>query len=371
MVLLYQVSCSHNLCVSCVSPFSQSFSLPIGALSAAVVIVWLRLPKKAKNSEPIVARLRELDMIGAGLFIPAIVCLLLALQWGGNKYAWNNSRIIGLFIGFGLLIIIFIGTQLKFGDQATIPPRILRQRTVAAASGFAAFFGGAIFALMYYLPIYFQSIRGATATSSGIRVLPLMLSTVLASMLSGGLVTAFGYYTPFLIGSTALFAIGMGLITTYTVDISTGKWIGYQVLAGLGVGAGFQIPMTSVQTVLSQEDIPVGSAIVVFFQSFGGALFISVGQSVFQNGLAKGVREFAPSVNPVTVLSTGATEIRRVLIQMGQGDQLPGIYQAYMVGLKDAYRVSLALTCVAFVAACCLEWRSVKGEKKEVAVPAA
>lgn len=350
-------------------------NLPIGGLSIAVIVLFLRVPSKSEFSgTPILQRIKQLDLIGASLLIPAIICLLLALQWGGNKYPWSNSRIIGLFVGFGLMIIIFAFSQIKLGDRATLPPGILKRRSVLAATMFALFFGGAFFLLVYYVPIFFQSVKGSSAMKSGIQLLPLMLATVISSVLVGAFVTMAGYYTPFLIGSTAIAAIGTGLITLYSVDISTGKWIGYQILVGAGVGAGFQIPMTAVQTVLPVEDLPVGTAAVMFFQTLGGALFIAVGQSVFQNGLIDGVRRYAPSVDPTDIVGAGATEMRNVLEKLGQLDQLDAVIKAYMSGLRDAYRVSLALVLVSFVASCFLEWKSVKktggDNKNEMVVPA-
>ncbi|KAE8312613.1 major facilitator superfamily domain-containing protein [Aspergillus transmontanensis] len=350
-------------------------NLPIGGLSIAVIIFILRVPSKSELSgTPVLDRIKQLDLIGASLLIPAIVCLLLALQWGGNKYPWNSSRVIGLFVGFGLMIIIFTFSQIKLGNRATLPPGILKRRSVLSATMFALFFGGAFFLLVYYVPIFFQSVKGSSAMKSGIQLLPLMLATVISSVLVGAFVTAAGYYTPFLIGSTAIAAIGTGLITTYSVDIPTGKWIGYQILVGAGVGAGFQIPMTAVQTVLPPEDIPVGTAAVMFFQTLGGALFIAVGQSVFQNGLIDGIREYAPTVDPRAIVGAGATEMRHVLAALGQLDQLDAVIRAYMSGLRDAYRVSLALALVALLASCFLEWKSVKKtgqeSKNDVAVPA-
>jgi hypothetical protein len=108
-----------------------------------------------------------------------------------------------------------------------------------------------------------------------------------------------------------------------------GKWFGYKVLTGAGVGVGFQIPIIAVQTVLPLEDVPVGTACVIFFQSLGGALFISVGQTVFQNGIIRGTRTYAPDVNPHLLLRAGATEIRN---KVGKSDQLPQVLRAYMVG---------------------------------------
>ncbi|KAJ5579716.1 MFS toxin efflux pump (AflT) [Penicillium hispanicum] len=351
-------------------------NLPVGGLSIVVILLVLRLPSKSEFSgTSILGRIRQLDLIGASLLIPAVVCLLLALQWGGNKYAWNSSRVIGLFVGFGILAVLFAVSQVYLGEKATLPPHILKKRTVLSAASFNLLFGGAFYLLVYYVPIFFQSVKGSSAMKSGIQLLPLMLATVVSSVLVGGMVTVAGYYTPFLIVSTAIAAIGTGLITMFDVDIPSGKWIGYQIVVGAGVGAGFQIPMTAVQTVLKLEDIPVGTAALMFFQSLGGALFLAVGQSVFQNGLIDGIRKDAPTVNPKAIIGAGATEMRHVLGSLGQLDQLDAVIKAYMKGLRDVYRVSLALMVAMFVASCFLEWKSVKkaggeSEKDEVAVPA-
>lgn len=348
-------------------------NLPVGGVSIAVVLLVLRLPSNTKVSGlPILQVIKELDLVGASLLIPAIVCLILALQWGGNTYTWRSSQIIGLFVGFGLLAILFAASQIyvskkdekdptvQNAGRATLPPSILKQRTIWSAGLFAFFFSGGFFLLVYYVPIYFQSVKGSSAMTAGLQVLPLMLATVVSSIMVGALVTTVGYYTPVLISSTAIAAIGTGLITLYDVHISTGKWIGYQIVVGAGIGAGLQIPMTAVQTVLKPEDIPVGTAAITFFQTLGGAIFIAVGQSVFQNGLIEGIRAHAPGVDPSAIISAGATEMRHVLIILGQLDRLDDVIQAYMNGLRDTYRVSLALMVAAFVAACFVEWKSVK-----------
>ena len=133
------------------------------------------------------------------------------------------TRVIGLFVGFGCLILLFVYSQVKLGERATLLIRILSQRPVASTSFFSGLFGGVFFILVFYLPIYFQSIKGVSATKSGIDVIPLILSNVVASIIAGGLITVIGYYTPFLIVGSILLAIGCGLISTLDVDTPFAK----------------------------------------------------------------------------------------------------------------------------------------------------
>ncbi|KAI9861360.1 MAG: hypothetical protein M1813_005257 [Trichoglossum hirsutum] len=343
-------------------------NLPIGAVSILVIVFILKIPREDNaEGKSIRERILDLDLVGASILIPTVICLLLALQWGGTKYPWKNSRIIGLLVGAGILAVIFTFSQIRLGDRATLPPRILSQRSVTAGVIYSVMFGAGFFVLIFYLPLYFQSVKGSSATKSGIQVLPLFLATVLSSIASGVLITLIGYYTPFVIVGTALFAIGSGLISTYSTHTSFGRWFGYQVLCGAGVGVGFQAPMLAVQTVLPLEDVPIGTACVMFFQTLGGALFISIGQTVFQNGLVRGTHDFVPNMDPQLLLNAGATQIRNVLERVRMLDQLPGAIEAYMVGLVDAYRVTIACTVVGFAAACLFEWKSVKdGEAKRL-----
>jgi hypothetical protein len=136
-------------------------NLPIGAITIATIALLLPVPHQPMTSLPLKNKFDEIDFLGLFFLFPyvsvpilahrrSIVCLLLCLQWGGTVHAWNSSVIIGLFVGFGLMIIIFIIVQIKRGDKATLPLSVLKQRTVASAALFMFFTGGVIFALIYY-----------------------------------------------------------------------------------------------------------------------------------------------------------------------------------------------------------------------------
>jgi MFS family permease len=127
-------------------------NLPIGGLAMLAIFLFLRIKREDNpDNKSVLARVLELDLLGAAVLVPAIVCLLLALQWGGTKYEWNNSRIIGLFIGFGLLSILFAAIQIWKGDAGMLPPRLFKIRDVFAAMMFCLFFGAGFFPLLYYL----------------------------------------------------------------------------------------------------------------------------------------------------------------------------------------------------------------------------
>ncbi|KAJ9630828.1 MFS sugar transporter [Taxawa tesnikishii (nom. ined.)] len=339
-------------------------NLPFGGVTGAFIIFFFHPTKKAKAlSVGWKARLEQFDLLGTVFFLPMIVCLLLALQWGGSKYPWSNGRIIALFVVFGVLALIFVFVQWKKQDNATVPPRVLKQRSVAASAWFGATLGGAFFVMVYYLPIWFQAIKGTTATKSGIDNLPLILGLVVISMIAGASITKLGYYTPFVIASSVLMTVGAGLLSTFTTHTGHAKWIGYQAMFGFGVGFGMQQPLIAVQTVLPKADIPIGTAIIMFTQTLGGALFISVAQNVFTNKLLSNLKIVVPDLNPAIVLATGATELKNVIPH----EYLAGVLTAYNKALTNTFYVSVALAGLSLLGALALEWKSVKGKKIEMA----
>lgn len=311
----------------------------------------------------------KLDLIGASILIPAIISLLLPLQWGGSTYPWDSPQIIGLFTTAGALAIVFTYSQMKLGDKGTLPPYLFRNRSVLCAFVFGGFFGAGFFSLILYLAIYFQSVMGSTALHAGIQLLPLLIATTFSGIVTGGLITIVGYYTPIMLVCMLLFSVGTCLITTLSTTSSNGERYGYQILAGLGIGVGFEGPIIVVQTVLPFKSIPVAIAATSFFFTLGGSLFISVSQTLFQNALLKGIESNAPQLDPHVFLQNGATEIRSLLASMNQQGALNAVLQAYVDGLRNTFWVAAACAIVTFVAVCGLEWKSVKKGHGQQKVP--
>ena len=250
-------------------------NLPIGGVTVAFIMLFFKDPKRSHVVHmDWRARLKQFDLLGVALLLAAIVCLLLALQWGGTKYPWSEGRIIALFVVFGVLAIAFIVIQFWRGENATVPPRILAQRSMAACAWFSICVGAAFFVVLYYVPIWFQAVKGDSAEKSGVDILPLILGNVLFSVISGGLVSAIGYYAPFYIVSSILVSVGSGLLSTFKTNTLHPTFIGVQVMVGAGVGMGVQQSLIAVQTVMPKEDHPVATAIMLFTQLFGGAVFV-------------------------------------------------------------------------------------------------
>lgn len=191
----------------------------------------------------------------------------------------------------------------------------------------------------------------------------MVLSVVVSSTPTGVAVTYIGYYTPFALLASVLMPIGAGLTTTFQPDTGSPAWIGYQVLLGLGVGFGFQQTMLAAQTCLPKKDVPAGTAIVIFFQTLGGAIIVSVANNIFSSKLLSGIVRVVPELDPDVVLKTGATSLRDVI----PAEYLPAVIQVYNDALVGTFYVGTAMAAFTIIGSALLEWKSVKGQNVHMA----
>ncbi|KAF2632135.1 MFS general substrate transporter [Macroventuria anomochaeta] len=272
---------------------------------------------------PIKERLKNIDLAGVVFLICAIVSLLLALQWGGFTYTWSNSKTRGTLLGFGLIITVFIAIQFYQRDKATIPERVFKQRT-----------------------ILFQAIKGTTAEESGIRTIAYLVSITVSSIVIGAAITVVGWYVLFMWFGSAVFAIGAGML--YTLEI----------LAGVGAGAGVQIPFIAVQVVSSVKDMPTANACVLFSNSLGGALSVFIAQDIFVNTLGKEIPKYS-NFDSQVVAQVGATNLGKLV----PPEQLSGVLYGYNNAIVTAFVLAIATSCMAFLVSLGQKQKSVKEKK--------
>ncbi|KFA76887.1 hypothetical protein S40288_09296 [Stachybotrys chartarum IBT 40288] len=335
-------------------------NLPIGGLSVLIILFYFRTPPAAK---PVDASLKEkilqMDPLGTSLVLGAILCYLLALQYGGLSHAWNSSTVIGLLVGFFVIVIVFVAFQIYQGERSMLAPRLVKQRAVWVGSLFQFFFAGSYYAVLYILPIYFQSVDNASPTDSGVRNLSLILSLTVFTIMSGGFISSTGIATPLEVIGSAVASIGAGLLYTFDIGTSTGEWVGFQLIAGVGWGIGFQVPMIVAQGTCAPEDLASATAVILFFQTMGGALLLSAAQSAFANRMVSTLATTAPTVDPMQVLDAGAGEIRTIFTD----EQLPGILAAYMDGIQVALAIAIAAVCFSVVLSVLSPWKRLQTAK--------
>lgn len=312
------------------------------------------VPAKATLKE----KLLQMDLPGAFAIMAATVCYILALQWGGQTKAWSDSSVIGCLVGFVLLIGLFIFIEWYQGERAMVVFRIAKIRNIWVGMSFIFFLAGSFFLLLYYLPIYFQVVSGVTASQSGIRNLPLIIGNTISSIISGVLISMYGHFVPFLILGSSLATVGTGLIYTLSTHSSSGAWIGFQALTGLGMGLAFQVPIIVAQATVQPSDLASVTAMVLFTQTIGGAFFVSAGEVAFANVLVAKLPFRAPGIDPSSVVSAGVTQIRSLF----DAASVPGIILAYMDGLKITYAIAIAAAGISVILGSLSKWENLKGK---------
>ncbi|KAN0074851.1 Major facilitator superfamily domain containing protein [Elaphomyces granulatus] len=341
-------------------------NVPIGGVVMILIFFFLRMKRNGQReigqTTKLGQKLKQLDIIGMTLIIASICCLLLAMQWGGEKLPWNSSKVIGLFVGSGLMLILFFIVQWRLGDDATLPLSILKQRSIFSGAWYLFFLAMPTYVYGYYIPIYFQSIKGFSPLKSGVEFLALALPQIGLTVVSGALASKFGYYVPYLISGTGIAVVGSALLTMLEVDTPIQIWVPYFIVCAIGFGISINHPYTAVQAVLSEADVPTGNAILQFTFQLGGALSLCIAQTVFINRLTSEVQETLPQIPPSIVVDMGASN----LPALAPSPQiLLLLREAYRSAIRDLFIFALAASCLAFVFSLGFEFKNVKVVARE------
>lgn len=312
-------------------------------LLVPVILLFLKTPER-KQELTVTQRLTRIDWLGTALILCSTICILLVFQWGGIKYSWSDSRIIGLIIGFIVIGAAFLVDQWYMGERATIPFRILKNRTIWAGSIANFLIASSYFTELYFLPLYFQSVKGSSAIRSGVSTLPFIISVIVAVTLSGALVNKFGHYIPILFIGTALMSVGGGCLYLLRPETQQSMWVGLQFLAGFGPGSVFMLPFLASSAVLDVKDIELGSAIVIFWQTMGGTVTTSLAQSVFQNKFSVYIRQI-PGVDANNILAHGVSAFRA----FAPPSVLPAIVAAANKAIGKTWLIVAVFGVIAFL----------------------
>jgi MFS transporter, DHA2 family, glioxin efflux transporter len=236
-------------------------NLPIGGTAAGAIFFFFHLPAVAAPPKTtLVKKLLHIDPVGIALAMGGITCFILALQYGGNSYPWSSSIVIGLLVGFGLLIIALVVWEIWLGDYSMMLPRLYKQRSLSSTAPFQFFFMGSYLVILYYLPIYFQSIRGASPIKSGVDNLPLVLAAAVFAIAGGAVVMITGRAQQVIFVGSMVATVAIGLIYTFDLNTSTGKWVGYQFLTGASMAFCIMTGLSIAQANVSPEDLSAVTA---------------------------------------------------------------------------------------------------------------
>ncbi|MEV5822936.1 MDR family MFS transporter [Micromonospora harpali] len=234
---------------------------------------------------PFQRREHAIDWLGAALLVAGVSCLLLALSWGGNSYAWGSAVIIGLFVAGAVLGGLFLLQEARVAEPI-LPLRLFRSRTFALANGAGFVLGLVMFGSIIFIPLYLQIVKGASPTRSGLLMLPMMAGIIVTSVLTGRAMTRIGRYKWFPVAGSAVLLAGMLLFTRLAVDTSLWVAFGYLTVIGVGLGLSMQSLILAVQNSVGPRDLGAGTSSATFFRSLGGSFGVAILGAVLSSRLA-------------------------------------------------------------------------------------
>ncbi|KAK5125448.1 hypothetical protein LTR85_000557 [Meristemomyces frigidus] len=335
-------------------------NLPLGVPPIIIMAIFFSDPRESPAKDMTWSAIfKQLDLLGTVAFVPAITCLFLALSWAGAKYAFDSPIVLCLYAAFALLLALFVWDQHRKQDAATLPPRIFKQRSIVAGFIFSFCCSASNNVVEYYMPSYFQVVRGYSPAKSGYMMIPILIGFLVGMLVHGSGVSLTGYYTPFMLFGSILMPLATGLITTWNPASSLAELIAYSLLAGFSYAIGYQGPQSAVQTVLSDADGPLGLSVVLFAQHFGPALSVSMAQTIFTNRLTVNLREEVPGLHPKAIENLGLGEI---VSHIGR-DKMKQVLLGIDRSIVEVWYLPLGLTCASMIGSLMMEWRSVKEKK--------
>lgn len=300
---------------------------------------------------PIIEGMIAMDWLGTITIVGATVMFLLGLGYGGLTFPWDSATVICLIVSGVVTLIVFILIEWKVAKYPVIPMRLFRSTSNTAAFGIAYIHGAVFIADLYYLPLYFQSVLGASPLLSGVYLLPVAVTLCVASSLTGVYISKTGRYRPPIYFGLIMLIIGHGLYIDFQSYPSWPRIIVYQIISGIGLGPVFQAPIIALFSLTKPADIASAAATVFFARDIATAMSLVFGGVIFHSGMADRSRDLY-SILPLetaTALTGGDAAASANLIQSLSGPQKQVVYDAYTGSLRTVWIFYTALSGVALL----------------------
>ncbi|OMI85602.1 MFS transporter [Streptomyces sp. M1013] len=261
-------------------------NVPFGLVTMAVVAVVLKLPRPRVKP--------RLDILGALLLAAASTCLVLLTSWGGTEYAWGSKVILGLAAGAAGATLLFLVAE-HFAPEPLIPLRLFRDSIFNVTALVGLVIGVALFGAASYLPTFLQMVDGASATESGLLMLPMMGGVVGASIISGQLISRTGHYRSHPILGSALSVVGMWLLSRLDADTSRLHYSIWMAVLGAGIGMVMPVLVLAVQNSVRPTDLGTATSANNYFRQIGGSVGAAVFGTLFAGRLTDALADRIPA----------------------------------------------------------------------------
>jgi EmrB/QacA subfamily drug resistance transporter len=308
-------------------------NLPLGVLALIVVARTMRLTMHLPGRR--VARV-PIDWRGAGLLAAGLAALTLLCSWGGSQYPWSSAPIITLGLVTAVALAAFVAVERR-ATEPVLSLALFRSRNFTAATMLTFLTGFAMFGAVTFLPQFQQNVQGASATSSGLQLLPLMGGMLATSLLGGQLVTRTGRYRGLLLTGSVLMTAGLALLATMSVTTGQLTTSVYMIVLGVGMGLLMQTTMLVVQNSVAQRDVGVASGAATLFRTIGGSIGVSLLGTLFAQQVQSALPDQAGGAAAGAPLTPGMLEaLPAPLREAYQTAITSGIHQVFLGGAAIA-----------------------------------
>jgi EmrB/QacA subfamily drug resistance transporter len=261
-------------------------NLPLGLLALGVLAAVL--PARGERGHP------RIDALGAGLLAAALSCVILATSLGGNSWAWDSPQLLMTAAAAPVLLLVFVLVERRAAEPI-LPLRLFRNRTFVIAGAIGLIVGFSLFGAVTFLPLFFQSVAGASPTGSGLRMVPMMVGLLLTSIGSGQVISRIGRYKPFPIAGTGLLVVGFLVLSRMDAGTTTLGASWRLLLLGFGLGLVMQVLIVVAQNAVEYRDLGVATSGSTLFRLIGGSLGSAVFGAIFSNRLTSELRVAVPA----------------------------------------------------------------------------
>ncbi|KAI9648849.1 hypothetical protein NHQ30_003490 [Ciborinia camelliae] len=282
------------------------------------VIIFLSLFLHLDNPKtPVWAGLKAVDWTGTIAIVGGTLMLLLGLQFGGVSYPWDSATVICLLV-FGIFTIgLFVINEWKYAKYPITPIRIFSKRSNVATIGVCFFHGLVFMSASYFLPLYFQTVLGASPLLSGVYLLPWALSFSIASYATGIIIKKVGKYLPLLYFGLVIMILGFGLFIYLPSSRSFSKIFLFQIVAGIGTGPIFNTPLVALQAMVEPRDIATATSTFFFARILSSAISVVIGNVVFQNEMRKQQPALLAALGPAIAGELTGSDVANVRVLDG------------------------------------------------------
>lgn len=288
-------------------------------------------------------QLRRVDWIGTVLFIGSTTSFLIPVTWGGVSYAWDSWRtLVPLIIGI-IGLVVFVIYEEKFAVEPLIRLDVFKNRTAAASYFETTIHGMILWGILYYLPLYYETVKGQTPILAGVSLFPETFTVAPAAMVTGILITKTGRYRWAIWGGWFLTTLGSGLLCLLRVETPTVSWIFLNLVSGLGMGMLFPSMAFSIQAATTNKDLAFAVALYSFFRAFGQALGVAIGGTIFQNEMKRQLLTYPLLASRAGEYAADASSLVRIVKDMAPGEVKMQLVQSYTDALRTVWAVMTGL----------------------------